>query len=45
MILWKRKLKCVKKLGADYVQGYLVAKPNLEIKDITGDIKKLVKEA
>lgn len=39
------ELKCVKKLGADYVQGFLVAKPNLEILDIKDDIKKLVKEA
>ena len=39
------ELKAVKSLGADYVQGYLVAKPNLEIKDISDEMKKLVREA
>ena len=39
------ELKCVKEAGADYVQGYLIAKPNLEIKDIPLEIKKLIIES
>ncbi len=37
------ELKCVKSLGADYVQGYLVSRPVADIKDIPSDIKELVK--
>ena len=39
------ELKYVKEAGADYVQGYLIAKPNLEIKDIPLEIKKLIIES
>ena len=39
------ELKCVKEAGVDYVQGYLIAKPNLEIKDIPLEIKKLIIES
>ena len=40
-----QELKCVKEIGVQYIQGYLVAKPSLEIKDISDDIKTLIKEA
>ncbi len=36
------ELRCIKALGCDYVQGYLIAKPDLEIKDITNEAKELI---
>ncbi len=39
----KGELKCVKELGADYVQGYLVARPNPNIIEISDDIKEMIR--
>lgn len=39
------ELKCIKELGADYVQGYFIAKPNFEIIDLEKSIKELIKKA
>lgn len=39
------ELKCVKELGVDYVQGFLLSKPSLEIKDISDEIKEMIKNS
>lgn len=39
------ELKCVKKLGVNYVQGFLLAKPNLEIVDLPDEIKEMIRNA
>ena len=36
------ELKCVKLLGCDYVQGFLISKPQFEVKDISDEKKKLI---
>lgn len=36
------ELKVVKSLGADYIQGYLLAKPQLEIKELDKEKKELL---
>ncbi len=38
-----QELQCVKDIGCDYVQGYLIAKPCLEIKEISDEAKALIK--
>ena len=40
----KEELKCVKELGCDYIQGFLISKPDFEIKDISEDMKKIIQE-
>lgn len=37
------ELKCVKTLGADYVQGFLISRPNPNVLDIPDDIKEMIK--
>lgn len=39
------ELKCLKRLGVDYVQGYLVAKPNLDIIELDPMIQQEIREA
>ncbi len=39
------EFKCVKELGVDYVQGYLLAKPSLHIVDLPDEIKKMIRES
>lgn len=40
----EEELKCVKDLGCDYVQGYLISKPDFEIKDISTKMKKFIQD-
>lgn len=40
----KEELKCVKDLVCDYVQGFLISKPDFEINDISEDMKEFIKE-
>ena len=37
------ELKCVITLGADYVQGFLISRPNPNVLDIPDDIKEMIK--
>jgi diguanylate cyclase (GGDEF)-like protein len=37
------ELKVVKDLNVDYIQGYLLAKPNLEIQDLPEDKKEIIR--
>lgn len=39
------ELGCLKGLGVDYVQGYLVAKPNLDIVELDSTIQQKIREA
>lgn len=39
------ELKCLKHLGVDYVQGYLVAKPNLDIIELDPLMQRDIREA
>ena len=38
------ELKLVKQLGVDYIQGYFLAKPDLEIKDIPEEKKEILRK-